>query len=246
MASFEIYPAIDLMNGEVVRLKQGDPDRKTIYGTDPAAAATRWQAAGAAWLHVVNLDGAFERQDANNLLALQKIVAAAGSSMSVQFGGGMRSHEDLDAAFNSGVSRAVLGTAAVEHPGFLRSVLDRYGLEKIAVGIDALGGKVRTRGWKHNGGMSVMQLGVEMMAFGVRTVIYTDIARDGMGTGVDWGGAVALAAIGFDVIASGGAASLEDVRTVHQQGLSGIIVGKALYDGRIDLKEALQMVKGSV
>ena len=240
MNKVDIYPAIDLMDGEVVRLKQGDPQRKTHYSSDPLEIAKRWQQSGARWLHVVNLDGALDKADARNLAALARIANALDGSVSIQFGGGLRSLAGLQTIFDAGVDRAVLGTAAVEEPEILQAALAGYGAARIAVGIDARSGVVRTRGWTRDAGLTVDAFGANLHAAGVRTVIFTDIARDSMGTGVDWQGAEALAGSGFEVIASGGAASLADVLNVRRRNLAGIIIGKALYDGRIDLAEALR------
>lgn len=241
MTKFEIYPAIDLISGQVVRLKQGDRARKTTYSPDPASIAGEWCALGASWLHIVNLDGAFGDSDHKNQAAVQAIAVSVRHRARIQFGGGIRSLEAISAAIDLGVERVVLGTVAVEDPDLVDHAMTRYGPRKIAVGLDAVQGEVRTRGWTESGGLSIASLGARLLDQGVETVIYTDIDRDGMGTGVERAGARLLAGMGFSVIASGGAGSLADVELVHGEGFAGLIIGKALYDGRIDLAAALRV-----
>ena len=238
---FDIYPAIDLRNGEVVRLRQGDPARQTTYNRDPAASAQAWAQAGARWLHVVNLDGALEADPTRNLAALAQVVAAAAAlGVKVQFGGGVRSLEAIAAALDLGVTRLILGTAAAQDPEMAAQAVSRFGPESIGVGIDARDGQVKIRGWQQAVPLTPIDLGTRMAGCGVQTLVYTNIARDGVGTGVDVEGTAALAeASGLAVIASGGVASLEDVRLVRAAGLPGVIIGRALYEGEIDLKEAL-------
>ncbi|MEJ2552064.1 MAG: 1-(5-phosphoribosyl)-5-[(5-phosphoribosylamino)methylideneamino]imidazole-4-carboxamide isomerase [Anaerolineales bacterium] len=238
MAEFIVYPAIDLREGQVVRLQQGDPARKTIFGNDPAAAAQRWLEAGASWLHVVNLDGAFGEPDDANRAALQAIL---GTSAQVQLGGGLRSLESVRTILNMGVQRAVIGTAAIENPELVRQVVANFGAEHLAVGVDAREGRVHTRGWVDDSGIDAFTLTKELREDGVETIIVTDISRDGMGTGVNIDLAQRLArATDMRVIASGGVDSLEDIRRVRRAALPGVIVGRALYDGKFSLEEALQ------
>lgn len=234
-----IYPAIDLRGGRVVRLKQGDPARLTAYSDDPVEIARCWLGAGAAWLHVVNLDGAFGESDDANRSALEAILHLGAR---VQFGGGMRSLDAVARALDLGVSRVVLGTIAVENPGLVAQALARFGAEKIAVGIDALDGLVRTRGWKDNSGVPALDLALRMQTLGLATVIFTDIRRDGLGIGLNLAATRELAnASGLDVIASGGVHTLDDVRAVKEAGLAGVIIGRALYDRTVKLGEALQV-----
>ena len=244
MQAFTVYPAIDLRVGKVVRLCQGDPARQTVYGDDPATVARQWLAAGAHWLHVVNLDGAFGDRDNRNQAALGAILAvvnAQGGEASVQFGGGLRSLEAVERVISLGVGRAILGTAAIEAPEMVEAAIARFGGEKVGVGIDARDNRVRVRGWAQETGVDPATLGKSLYQLGVRTVVYTNIARDGVGRGVDVEATQRLAeATGLHVIASGGLASLEDVRRVKAAGLPGVIVGRALYEGQIDLKEALE------
>lgn len=236
--SFTIYPAIDLRGGKVVRLKEGDPARMTAYSDDPAETARRWLEAGTSWLHAVNLDGAFGENDAANRLALEAILKTGAQ---VQFGGGLRSLAAVEHALELGVSRVILGTIAIEQPEVVEAALKKFGAEKVAVGIDARDGLVRVRGWKDNSGISATDLALQMRTLGLRTVIFTDVSRDGLGSGLNIPSTRALAeASGLDVIASGGVHTLEDVNAARQANLAGAIIGRALYEGTINLKEALQ------
>jgi phosphoribosylformimino-5-aminoimidazole carboxamide ribotide isomerase len=240
--SFTIYPAIDLRGGKVVRLKEGDPARMTAYSDDPAEAAKRWLSMGAKWLHVVNLDGAFGEGDGANQQALLSVLKVASEfGADVQFGGGLRSLDSMSQVLSLGVSRIVLGTVAVEQSDLVTNALEKFGAEKIAVGIDAREGVVRVRGWQSDGGVSAQDLALQMRMLGLRTIIFTDVSRDGMGHGLNIPATRELADVsGMDVIASGGVHTLEDVVAARDAGLSGAIVGRALYEGTIDLKDALQ------
>ena len=237
---FTIYPAVDLRDGSVVRLEQGDPERQTTFGSDAGEMARKWVKAGARWLHVVNLDGAFDEAGSANWQVLPEIAAAGAE---VQFGGGLRSLEDAARALQAGVSRIVLGTSAVENPDLVAELVQRYGSDRVAVGIDARDGQVRTRGWQSNASLSSLSLAMQMRALGIQRVIYTDIARDGLLRGVNGEATRQLAQeSGLSVIASGGASSLDDVRAaaaLAPSGVDGLIIGRALYDGRISLEEAL-------
>lgn len=236
---FTIYPAIDLRGGKVVRLKEGDPARMTSYSDDPAEMAKRWIDAGTSWLHVVNLDGAFGESDNANRAALEAILKLG---VRVQFGGGMRSLESIEAALSLGVSRVVLGTIAIEQPDIVRDALTRFGAEHIAVGIDARDGLVRTRGWKDNSGVPALDLALQMQTFGLATVIFTDVSRDGLGSGLNIPATRELSEkSGLDVIASGGVHTTADVKAAKDAGLSGVIIGRAIYDGTVTLNEALQV-----
>lgn len=238
--SFTIYPAIDLRGGKVVRLKEGDPARMTSYSDDPAEMARKWLSMGAAWLHVVNLDGAFGENDKANRSALESILKL-GARM--QFGGGMRSLDAIENAIGLGVSRVVLGTIAIEQPEVVKAALKKFGAEKIAVGIDARDGFTSVRGWKDDSKTSAIDLALHMRTFGLRTVIFTDIRRDGLGSGLNIPSTRELAEVsGLDVIASGGVYTLDDVIAARDAKLSGVIIGRALYEGTIDLKEALNGV----
>lgn len=235
--SFTIYPAIDLRGGKVVRLKEGDPARMTSYSDDPVEVATRWRTAGAEWLHVVNLDGAFGEGDHANYLALESILKIGGK---VQYGGGLRSLDAINAALSLGASRVVLGTIAIEQPDLVADALQKFGAEKIAVGIDARDGFVSVRGWKSDSAISANDLARQMWTVGLRTVIFTDIRRDGLGSGLNIASTRELADVsGLDVIASGGVHTIDDVVAARDANLAGAIIGRALYEGTIDLKEAL-------
>jgi phosphoribosylformimino-5-aminoimidazole carboxamide ribotide isomerase len=236
--SFTIYPALDLRGGKVVRLKEGDPARLTAYSDDPAETARRWLEAGTSWLHVVNLDGAFGENDTANRQALEAILKLGAQ---VQFGGGIRSLVAIERAMELGVSRVILGTIAIEQPSVVEDALKKFGAEKVAVGIDARDGLVRVRGWKENSGIAATDLALQMRTLGLRTVIFTDVSRDGLGSGLNIPSTRALAeASGLDVIASGGVHTLEDVRAAREAKLAGAIIGRALYEGTIDLKEAIK------
>jgi len=236
MNGFEIYPAIDVRQGQVVRLQEGDPLRQTVFDADPVSVAKRWAAQGARWLHVVNLDGAFG--EANAMQELLPAVCRVGPR--VQLGGGIRLLADVEAALNAGAARVILGTMAVERPELVREAVARFGAQAIAVGIDAREGRVRTRGWQADGGLAAIDLGRQMKAMGVEIVIHTDIAQDGLLSGVNAQASAELAlATGLRVIASGGVAGMEDIQHVRRAGLAGVIIGRALYEGQISLKEAL-------
>ncbi|MBK7455403.1 MAG: 1-(5-phosphoribosyl)-5-[(5-phosphoribosylamino)methylideneamino]imidazole-4-carboxamide isomerase [Anaerolineales bacterium] len=232
-----IYPAIDLRGGKVVRLKEGDPARMTAYSDDPAEMARKWLSMGAVWLHVVNLDGAFGESDDANRSALEAILKLGAQ---VQFGGGMRSLDAIEDAIALGVSRVVLGTIAIEQPKVVIAALKKFGPEKIAVGIDARDGLVAVRGWKSDSGILAKDLALQMRTVGLRTVIFTDIRRDGLGSGLNIPSTRELADVsGLDVIASGGVNTIGDVIEAKEAGLAGCIIGRALYEGTIKLNDAL-------
>jgi phosphoribosylformimino-5-aminoimidazole carboxamide ribotide isomerase len=242
---FTLFPAIDLRAGQVVRLAQGDPARQTTYSFEPAEVARSWRATGADWVHVVNLDGAFSRDGGlgqppaeANLAALGAIAAVPG--LRVQYGGGLRDEANVRRAFDLGAARVVLGTAALEDPALVAWALYAYGPDCVAASLDARDGQVRVRGWAEKAPLSVEVLGARLRGQGVAWCIFTDIARDGVSTGVNVPVSAALAqATGLRVIASGGVAGLGDVLAVRAAGLAGVIVGRALYEGQIDLAEAL-------
>jgi phosphoribosylformimino-5-aminoimidazole carboxamide ribotide isomerase len=239
MKIWNVYPAIDLRRGRVVRLMQGDPDRETKYSDDPLAVARRWQDAGTDWLHMVNLDGSFGARGSENLAALERILT---TGLWVQFGGGMRDMASIRRALGLGVSRVVIGTAAVENPALVEAALEEFGPERVAVGIDVRDGKVRTHGWQEAAAVTAAELGQQWVEKGVRWAIFTDISRDCMSTGVNLAATIELAqTTGLNVIASGGVAGLEDVQLTYKAGLSGVIIGRALYEGQVALEEALRV-----
>lgn len=245
MNGFTIYPAIDLRKGKVVRLQRGDPGEQMIFSNDPAATARRWIDEGATWLHVVNLDGAFDEASATNWQVLPELTQLGAS---VQFGGGIRTLRDLARAIKRGVSRVIVGTAAIEDPDMIGEAIDHFGPDRIAVAIDVEGGRVKTHGWQMETAVLPVDLGLEVASLGVRTVIYTDISRDGVYQGINAGAAAGVAyATSLNVIVSGGVASLEDVRRAYaltHRGICGVIIGRALYEGKVDLKQAILEVGG--
>jgi phosphoribosylformimino-5-aminoimidazole carboxamide ribotide isomerase len=237
MSEFTVYPAIDLRQGRVVRLAQGDPGRETSYSDDPLRVAQRWEAAGAIWLHCVNLDGAFGETGQENHQALTRILE---TPLSVQFGGGIRDMASVIQAFDLGASRVVVGTAFVEDPGFVLTALEQFGPERVAVGIDARDGVAQIRGWQEAAMITAEDLAQRWADMGGRWLIFTDISRDGMGSGVNVDATTALAdSTGLRVIASGGVKTLSDVQRVRDAGLAGVIIGRALYEGHIQLSDAL-------
>jgi phosphoribosylformimino-5-aminoimidazole carboxamide ribotide isomerase len=237
---FTIFPAIDLRGGKVVRLAQGDPKRQTVYSDDPHETALRWQGEGAAWLHVVNLDGAFGDDTSANEFALSCILR---TGLKVQFGGGLRDISGIKRALDAGVSRVVISTAAIENPIIIEVAMRKFSSDRISIGIDTRSGKVQIRGWGQGSKVEAIDLGRKIFAQGVRWCVFTDIERDGVSTGVNIHSTVELAReTGLRVIASGGVASLEEVEKVAQAGLAGIIIGRALYEGTFTLKEALARV----
>lgn len=240
--SFIVYPAIDLRAGKVVRLKEGDPARMTAYSDDPAETARRWLDAGASWLHIVNLDGAFGESDSFNCTALKNILRIAEEfHADLQFGGGLRSLDLIEDVLSWGVSRAILGTIAIEQPEVVLDAIQKFGVERIAVGVDARDGLVRVRGWKDQSGISATELALQMRILGLRTVIFTDVSRDGLGGGLNLTATRELADVsGLDVIASGGVHTVEDVIAARNANLAGVIIGRALYERTIELKEALE------
>ncbi|GLK79533.1 1-(5-phosphoribosyl)-5-[(5-phosphoribosylamino)methylideneamino]imidazole-4-carboxamide isomerase [Methylopila turkensis] len=236
-----LYPAIDLKGGAVVRLKEGDMDRATVYGHDPAAQAKSFADAGFEWIHVVDLDGAFAGASVN-AAAVDGILDAAG--VPVQLGGGVRDMKAVDAWLKRGVARVIVGTAAVRDPEFVKAAAKAHP-GRIAVGVDARGGKVAVQGWAEVSDMTALDLARRFEDAGVAAIIFTDIARDGLLKGLNLELTRALAeAVNIPVIASGGLADIEDVRRLlapENAKIAGAITGRALYDGRLDAREALAL-----
>jgi phosphoribosylformimino-5-aminoimidazole carboxamide ribotide isomerase len=233
-----LYPAIDLKGGACVRLLHGAMDQATVYGRDPAAQARRFAEAGAEWIHVVDLDGAVAGRPVNE----EAVAAILGAvDVKVQLGGGNRSLETVERRLGLGVERVVLGTVALTNPALVREACRRFP-GGIAIGIDARGGKVAVDGWVRTSEMTALDLAKALEDAGAAALIYTNIDRDGAKTGVDVAGTAALArAVTTPVIASGGVASLADLAALRQEGvIAGVIIGRALYDGAIDLSEALR------
>jgi phosphoribosylformimino-5-aminoimidazole carboxamide ribotide isomerase len=237
-----IYPAIDIKGGRCVRLTQGRADQETVYAADPVQVAAGFRAVGGTWVHVVDLDGAFAGEP-QNLAEVQAIVALG---LKVQFGGGLRSRAAVEQALNFGVSRVVIGTRAAEEPGFVAELVTAFG-DKIAVGIDARNGRVAVKGWVDTTGTEALALARRMEGIGVRTLVHTDISSDGTLTGPNFVAQEALlAAVTCNVIASGGVGGREDVLKYLQTkrrrpNLEGIIIGKALYEGRVTLADLLSL-----
>jgi phosphoribosylformimino-5-aminoimidazole carboxamide ribotide isomerase len=234
-----LYPALDLQGGKVVRLRQGDRTRQTVYSDDPASVAERWRAAGAQWLHVINLDGAFSIANDNEQVVKQLVRCG----LPIQFGGGLRSLDDVQWAFDLGVARVVIGTLAIEQPDIIDAVIEGWGAEALAVGLDARQGKVTTHGWQQVTDVTPADLGRAMAARGARHALYTDVSRDGELSGVNVQATVELARqTGLQVIASGGVSSLSDIVALHESGaVAGAILGTALYEGLVDLAEAIRL-----
>lgn len=236
-----LFPAIDLMDGQAVRLRQGRADQKTVYSDNPVAVAREWAARGGDWIHTVDLDAAFAGES-RNLDVVRRMVEAAG--VPVQMGGGMRDERAIENALNAGVARVVIGTRAAESPDFVARAVERFGGGRIAVGIDARDGMVSVKGWTESTGVGALDLAVRMSALGVSAIIYTDIATDGMlqGPNFEMTRAVVEGA-SCGVIASGGVSSARDLVLLEGiPGLAGAIIGKALFDGLITghLREAMR------
>ena len=239
-SSFTVYPAIDLRGGRCVRLKQGDFDRSKEYDADPLARAREWERQGAAALHVVDLDGA----DAGRPVQLELIRSIARAvSIPLQAGGGIRTLEDLSVVREAGASRVVMGTAAVGNRELRLRAVEEAG-DSLVVAVDAREGIVATHGWRRSSGVSVLDLAKELAADGVASVLYTDVARDGMNAGAALQGTAAVAKI-IPTLASGGVRGLEDVAILSSTpGVAGVVVGTALYEGRVTLGELIAGAHG--
>jgi len=240
-----LFPAIDLKDGTCVRLKLGDMAQATVYNEDPAAQALAFEHQGFQWLHVVDLNGAFEGQSVNGA-AVEAILRATKNP--VQLGGGIRTLAHIESWLSRGLARVILGTVAVRDPALVIAACKKFP-GKVAVGIDAKGGKVAVEGWAEASSLSVIELAKTFEGAGVAAIIYTDIDRDGILAGINWESTLALSeAVSIPVIASGGLASLEDIRRMMQpdaRKLAGAITGRALYDGRIDAAEALSILRAA-
>lgn len=237
-----LYPAIDLKEGAAVRLRQGDMAKATVFNVDPAAQACAFAVAGAPWLHLVDLDGAFAGKPMNRT-AVEAILAAV--RVPCQLGGGIRDRATIDGWLGQGVARVVLGTAALRDPALVKKACrDHPG--RIVVGIDARNGRVAVEGWAKTAKISAEELALRFEDAGVAAIVFTDIERDGVLAGANVAATAALAKkLSTPVIASGGVASLEDLRKLKAAGgIAGVVVGRALYDGRLDLKQALALLAG--
>jgi len=236
-----LYPAIDLRRGRVVRLSQGNAARETVYSHDPVAQASTFVADGAEWLHVVDLDRAFG--DGDNLKVVASIIEALGTGVKVQAGGGFRTLAAISAAIDAGAARVVVGTAAIRRPELMAEAVEAVGGERLAVGLDAREGMVAVRGWTERTGVRVPEAAERAIAAGIRTIVYTDIERDGMLTGPHLEGCQEIIGLGAEVIASGGFASAEHVAEARAAGCAGAILGRSLYEKTMTLKEALAAAK---
>src|SRR5438105_149208 len=238
-----LIPAIDLKDGKCVRLKQGDMNNSTAFGDDPAAVARRWVEAGARRLHLVDLNGAFAGRPVNEP-AIKAILAEVGDEIPVQLGGGIRDLDTIERYLDDGLSFIIIGTAAVKSPGFLKDACSAFG-GHIIVGLDAKDGKVATDGWSKLTGHEVLDLAKKFEDYGVEGVIYTDIGRDGMLTGINIDATVKLAqSLSIPVIASGGLKSLDDIQklcAVESEGIEGVICGRAIYTGDLDFAAAQKL-----
>lgn len=239
-----IFPAIDLRGGKCVRLIQGDFGKETVYSDDVQATALKWQSMGAKFLHVVDLDGA-RAGSPQNLDAIKKILDAI--EIPIEVGGGVRTLDDMEQLLTLGVRRVILGSVAVENPSLVAEAVNRFG-DRIVVGIDAKNNFVAVHGWEKSSTVTVVELAKKIVAAGVKTIIYTDISKDGMLSGVDAKIFAELAkSSGAQIVASGGVKSIDDIRalkSVESAGVVGVIVGKAIYTGSLDLSAAIELAEG--
>jgi phosphoribosylformimino-5-aminoimidazole carboxamide ribotide isomerase len=236
----ELYPAIDIRSGRVVRLSQGDLSRATVYDQDPVAMAERFVWQGAKWLHIVDLDRAFG--DGENSIVIDRIVQRVGSYVRIQLGGGLRTLERVREVLSLEVARIVLGTTAITDPDFAAQVLAEAGSARVAAAIDARHGLVGLRGWLETSTLLSVDVARTLVEQGIKTIVYTDVSREGMYHGPDLKGTLALQETGAGVIASGGIGSLDDLRAMEKAGIAGAVIGRALYENRFTLQAALQAV----
>lgn len=235
-----IYPAIDIKDGKCVRLLRGSFDDVTVYGDDPAEMARKWEAEGGEYIHVVDLDGAVKGHGVN-AEAIRRICESV--SVPVQTGGGIRTMEDIEAKLNCGISRVIIGTKAVSDPEFIKNAVAKYG-EKIAIGIDAKDGKVAIEGWEKTTEFGAVEFAEKMAELGVKTIIYTDIATDGTLAGPNVEAMKEMASrVDVDVIASGGIGNIEHIKSLSGTGVEGVIVGRALYTGGVELSAAVEAAR---
>ena len=236
-----LYPAIDIQGGKCVRLERGVFSSTTVYGDDPVEMAKKWEEQGAEYIHVVDLDGAQHGAGVN-----QEVIAKMAKAVKtpIQLGGGIRTMEDIEQALSLGVARVILGTVAIENPLIVKEAVEKYGADKIIVGIDAKDGKVAIHGWETVSSQDAADVCLEMKSYGIKTINYTDIAQDGMMKGPNISATKALIEeTGMDIVASGGVSKIEDLINVKAIGAAGAIIGVALYLGAIKLPEALTITK---
>jgi len=229
----KLYPAIDLHEGKAVRLFKGDYNQVTDYG-DPKSQALKWKEAGATFLHLVDLDGAKDGGFKN----LEAVKAILSTGIDAELGGGIRSLEQIDVLLSIGIKRVILGSSAL-NLDFVKQAIDKYGSEKIVVGIDCKNMMVATHGWLNTSNIEATDFAQKLKNIGVKTIIFTDIAKDGTLTGISVESTKKMVETGLDIVASGGAKSLDDIKIAEEIGCEGIILGKSIYNGNIDLKEAI-------
>ena len=235
----QLYPAIDMKNGQCVRLRQGAFKDITVYSDAPEKVAAYWQEKGASFLHLVDLDGALAGYSVNEEV-IRRIAAAV--SIPIEIGGGIRSEKAIERMLGLGVRRVIIGTKAVEQPEFLRDMVEKFGEDSIVAGVDAKDGMVAVEGWEKVSALTASGLCLQMKEYGVKHVVYTDISRDGMLTGPNVEATKSLTEnTGLDIIASGGVSCMEDLRQLYEAGIKGAIIGKALYENRIDLAQAVKL-----
>ncbi len=233
----QIYPAIDIIDGKAVRLSQGKFDDVTVFNNDPADAAGEWVKNGATYIHLVDLDGA--RYGKTFVIDIIKNIKSK-YDVPVQTGGGVRTMADIENRINAGVSRVIIGTAAVKNPELVKEAVEKFG-DKIAVGVDAKNGMVAISGWEEISNISAVDLCLKMKGYGVNTVIYTDISKDGMMSGPNIESTKELIEkTGMNIIASGGVSAMKDIENVQSINAAGVIIGKALYNGALDLREVIK------
>lgn len=233
-----IYPAIDIRDGKCVRLRQGAFDDICVYADDPAQIAKEWEEAGASYIHVVDLNGAQLGSPAN-IEAIRAITSAVKTP--VQTGGGVRNIKDVEERLAAGVSRVIIGTRAVENPGFVRECVEKFSADRIVIGIDAKDGRVAIRGWEEISRVSALELAARVRDMGIRTIIYTDISKDGMLAGPNLESTSELIErSGLEIIASGGVSSMADLARLREIKAAGVILGKSLYEKRIALADAIR------
>jgi len=235
-----IYPAVDIKDGRCVRLLQGEFYKVTVYSDDPLEMALKWESLGAEYLHVVDLDGA-RTGEPKNISITSKIAAKL--NIPVQLGGGIRSIETIEKVISMGIRRVILGTSAVKNPDLVKQAVENF-RENIVIGIDAKDGKVAIDGWEKTSEFTAIDFANKMVELGAKTIIYTDISRDGMLTGPNLDAMREMAqSVDAEIIASGGVSNLKDIKNLKETGVSGVIVGKALYTGNVDLQEAIKAGK---
>ena len=234
-----LYPAIDIKNGQCVRLRQGQFQDVEVYSYEPAQIAAQWEGLGASYIHLVDLDGALVGHGVNDEV-IKEISQTV--NIPIQVGGGIRSIQDIEHKLNLGVSRVIIGTKAVESPQFIREIISNFGADKIVIGIDAKNGMVAIEGWEKVSNYNAVSLALEMKDMGVMNIVYTDISKDGMLMGPNIEHTKEMVeATGIHIIASGGVSSMKDLEALHEIHVSGAIIGKALYEKRIQLDQAVAL-----